>query len=81
MQQHLSNGGSNDLDNLKVSSPSHNRGNGRVKQTEDYGAGFEGTPEYIKKLIRDTPHAKIPHNVGSMNKKGESNGTRLSKGR
>ena len=77
----LSNGGSNDLDNLKVSSPSHNRGNGRVKQTEDYGAGFEGTPEYIKKLIRDTPHAQIPHNVGSMNKKGESNGTRLSKGR
>ena len=77
----LSNGGSNDLDNLKVSSPSYNRGDGRVKQTEDYGAGFEGTPEYIKKLIRDTPHAKIPHNVGSMNKKGESNGTRLSKGR
>jgi len=77
----LSNGGSNDLDNLKVSSPSYNRGNGRVKQTEDYGAGFEGTPEYIKKLIRDTPHAKIPHNVGSMNKKGESNGTRLSTGR
>ena len=77
----LSNGGSNDLDNLKVSSPSYNRGDGRVKQAEDYGAGFEGTPEYIKKLIRDTPHAKIPHNVGSMNKKGESNGTRLSTGR
>ena len=49
--------------------------------TEDYGAGFEGTPEYIKKLIKDTPHAKIPQYVGSMNKKGESNGTRLSKGR
>jgi len=77
----LSNGGSNDLTNLQVSSPSNNRGHGRVKQTEDYGAGFEGTPEYIKKLIKDTPYAKIPHNVGSMKDKGESNGTRLSKGR
>jgi len=77
----LSQGGNNDLENLRVMSPGQNRGNGRVKQTEDYGAGFVGTPEYIKKLIRDTPHAKIPHNVGSMNKKGESNGTRLSTGR
>jgi hypothetical protein len=77
----LSRGGNNDLENLRVMSPGQNRGNGRVKQTEDYGAGFEGTPEYIKKLIRDTPHAKIPHYVGSMNKKGESNGTRLSTGR
>lgn len=56
-----------------------------TKKNEDYGAGFEGTPEYIKKLIKDTPYAKIPHDIGvgigGEKAKGESVGTKLSKGR
>lgn len=39
--------------NLEVMSKSKNR-----SMNEDHGAGFEGTPELVKKLIKDTPFAK-----------------------
>ena len=68
-------------ENIKYELSVPNDSNEEEVFDEDYGAGFEGTPEYIRKLIKDTPYAKIPHNVGSMKNKGESNGTRLSKGR
>jgi len=42
----------NSDDNLRVLSKSKNR-----SMNEDYGAGFEGTPELLKKLIKDTPFA------------------------
>jgi hypothetical protein len=38
--------------NLRVLSKSKNR-----SMNEDHGAGFEGTPELVKKLIKDTPYA------------------------
>jgi hypothetical protein len=39
--------------NLKVLPKSENR-----SMNEDHGAGFEGTPELVKKLIKDTPGAQ-----------------------
>jgi hypothetical protein len=43
----------NSTDNLEVMSKSKNR-----SMNEDHGAGFEGTPELVKKLIKDTPGAE-----------------------
>jgi hypothetical protein len=40
----------NSDDNLRVLSKSKNR-----SMNEDHGAGFEGTPELVKKLMQDTP--------------------------
>jgi hypothetical protein len=40
----------NSDDNLRVLPKSKNR-----SMNEDHGAGFEGTPEVVNKLIRDTP--------------------------
>jgi hypothetical protein len=42
--------------NLRVLSKSKNR-----SMNEDHGAGFEGTPELLDKLIKDTPHAVNPN--------------------
>lgn len=44
----------NSDDNLRVLSKSKNR-----SMNEDHGAGFEGTPELVKKLIKDTPYAGV----------------------
>ena len=40
----------NSDDNLEVMSKSKNR-----SMNEDHGAGFEGTPEYTERLLKDTP--------------------------
>lgn len=42
----------NSDDNLRVLSKSKNR-----SMNEEHGAGFEGTPELVKKLIKDTPYS------------------------
>jgi hypothetical protein len=41
--------------NLRVLSKSKNR-----SMNEDHGAGFEGTPEYAERLLRDTPFSNAP---------------------
>ena len=46
----------NSDDNLRVLSKSKNR-----SMNEDHGAGFEGTPELVNKLISDTPYAVNPY--------------------
>ena len=45
---------------------------------EDYGAGFAGTPELLRKLIKDTPYATEPIHLKKQ-AKGESDGCRRSK--
>lgn len=46
----------NSDDNLRVLSKSKNR-----SMNEDHGAGFEGTPEYINRLLKDTPFSNQPY--------------------
>lgn len=45
----------NSDDNLRVLSKSKNR-----SMNEDHGAGFEGTPELVNKLLQDTPGSNDP---------------------
>lgn len=45
----------NSDDNLRVLSKSKNR-----SMNEDHGAGFEGTPELVNKLLQDTPGSNQP---------------------
>lgn len=45
----------NSDDNLRVLSKSKNR-----SMNEDHGAGFEGTPELVNKLLQDTPGSNEP---------------------
>lgn len=49
--------------NLKVLPKSKNR-----SMNEDHGAGFEGTPELVKRLLQDTPFSNFPF-VGKKSKK------------
>ena len=46
----------NSDDNLRVLSKSKNR-----SMNEDHGAGFEGTPEVVEKLLKDTPLSNSPY--------------------
>ena len=62
----------NSDDNLRVLSKSKNR-----SMNEDHGAGFEGTPEVVKKLMQDTPGSEstfvgiksIPYLESQLDKK------------
>ena len=62
----------NSNDNLRVLSKSKNR-----SMNEDHGAGFEGTPELVKKLMQDTPGSEstfvgmksIPYLESQLDKK------------
>ena len=62
----------NSDDNLRVLSKSKNR-----SMNEDHGAGFEGTPELVNKLMQDTPGSagsfvgtkSIPYLESRLNKK------------
>jgi len=49
------------------------------KTNEDYGSGFDGTSDYVRKLIKDTPGAEEPDFLKKQ-KKGESKETKCSKG-
>jgi hypothetical protein len=53
----------NNDSNLKVLSKSKNR-----SMNEDHGAGFEGTPELVKKLLQNTPFSNFSY-VGKKSKK------------
>jgi len=57
----------NSDDNLRVLSKSKNR-----SMNEDHGAGFEGTPELLRKLIKDTPYAQSTPVLAKSKKYKES---------